>query len=481
MAPNEIEKEQEKAINQRPNYFAGQYLLEDDFQLEQKYHIDRQRRHNRLLHVSGIAEGLNVSTGEDKKVKVSAGTAIDSQGRQIILLDKQDVDLVKDTNKNKAIQDGDYTFTIKYREELTEQQGQDGQKEQTNRRVQETPEFELILSTTLDVIPLAKLTIKGGKVEKIDLSVRQYSGICLPTEEGKGVTLRADGEKNPKLAVLDGSLSISGKLAVTEDTELKKTLTVKGNTTFEQELTVKNLFLGESGNGVRLRSHGDENPNLADLAGSLSISGTLAVTGESTLKGNVSANSGVTVTGRTELNNTLTVQENTSLQKDLNVKGTVTAKAFEGEGAVRKGMVVMWTGDAEKVPGGWALCDGTNGTPDLVSRFIVGAGKDAETGYEQGSNGEADTHTHTIQVPSQKYDTSKNGKHTHKYGNWYGNMAERGGAVTVVDRNQGGVNKTDEDGEHLHSITIEKKTIGSDPSTGKNRPKWYAICFIMKL
>ncbi|MGL4499428.1 MAG: hypothetical protein ACRCU2_10250, partial [Planktothrix sp.] len=82
MSLNEIDN----PTNKRPNYFGGQYLLEDDFQLEQQYHIDRQRRHNRILHISGIAEGLNITNANGLAVDVSAGTAIDNQGRQIVLL-----------------------------------------------------------------------------------------------------------------------------------------------------------------------------------------------------------------------------------------------------------------------------------------------------------------------------------------------------------------------------------------------------------
>ncbi len=38
------------------------------------------------------------------------------------------------------------------------------------------------------------------------------------------------------------------------------------------------------------------------------------------------------------------------------------------------GMIIMWHGDITKIPDGWALCDGKNGTPDLRDRFIIGAG-----------------------------------------------------------------------------------------------------------
>ena len=36
------------------------------------------------------------------------------------------------------------------------------------------------------------------------------------------------------------------------------------------------------------------------------------------------------------------------------------------------GMIMMWSGLASSIPYGWALCDGTGGTPDLRGRFVVG-------------------------------------------------------------------------------------------------------------
>ena len=38
------------------------------------------------------------------------------------------------------------------------------------------------------------------------------------------------------------------------------------------------------------------------------------------------------------------------------------------------GMIMLWSGSTSSVPSGWALCNGSNGTPDLRNRFVVGAG-----------------------------------------------------------------------------------------------------------
>jgi microcystin-dependent protein len=42
--------------------------------------------------------------------------------------------------------------------------------------------------------------------------------------------------------------------------------------------------------------------------------------------------------------------------------------------ALPQGCIVLWSGILGDIPGGWALCDGQNGTPDLRDRFVMGAG-----------------------------------------------------------------------------------------------------------
>ncbi|MBD1894740.1 hypothetical protein [Coleofasciculus sp. FACHB-129] len=321
-------KKTEEGIVKRPNYFAGQYLLEDDFKSEQNYHIDRQRRHNRLLNVSGIAEGLTVSKHQDLTVKVSARTAFDSQGRQIILLDEKAVDLVQEANNNNTIEDGDYTFSIRYSEELTDLQGDE---KFTNTRVQEKPVFVLSSSSSTpdDTIALAKLTIKEKNVTEIAPDVRQYSGIYLPAEDGKGVTLRARGVEFPNEAILEGSLKITERLVIggkgyfhdvhivgpfqlgnvhnikpvirvnnivneisegTQDNADKALPTVKAAVDYADTKAKKNGDSNENftaaqltatqltiNNGVTLRSRDGETPDKALLDGSLKITGGLVI------------------------------------------------------------------------------------------------------------------------------------------------------------------------------------------------------------
>ena len=39
---------------------------------------------------------------------------------------------------------------------------------------------------------------------------------------------------------------------------------------------------------------------------------------------------------------------------------------------IPKGVIVVWSGQSTNIPFGWALCDGSNGTPDLRGKFVMG-------------------------------------------------------------------------------------------------------------
>ncbi len=76
---------QPKEVEQRVRFFDGQYLQDQDFIDEQKYHLDRERRLGKTLRIIGIVEGLSVTSAKANQVTVAAGTAIDGLGRQLVL------------------------------------------------------------------------------------------------------------------------------------------------------------------------------------------------------------------------------------------------------------------------------------------------------------------------------------------------------------------------------------------------------------
>ena len=54
--------------------------------------------------------------------------------------------------------------------------------------------------------------------------------------------------------------------------------------------------------------------------------------------------------------------------------GKIPAAALPKIESFVKGMIIDWYGASNKVPTGWHICDGTNGTPDLRNKFVIGAG-----------------------------------------------------------------------------------------------------------
>ncbi len=72
-----------------------------------------------------------------------------------------------------------------------------------------------------------------------------------------------------------------------------------------------------------------------------------------------------------------------------------------GISQILKGLILLWYGAIVDIPAGWGLCDGTNGTPNLTDRFIVGAGSSYNPDDTGGSvnhshTGTTDGHTHTM-------------------------------------------------------------------------------------
>ena len=67
----------------------------------------------------------------------------------------------------------------------------------------------------------------------------------------------------------------------------------------------------------------------------------------------------------------------------------------------------MWSGT--NIPAGWALCDGTQGTPDLRDRFIVGA----VGSYARGNTGGSSTHNHGGATASHVLTVAQMPSHNH--------------------------------------------------------------------
>ena len=200
--------------------------------------------------------------------------------------------------------------------------------------------------------------------------------------------------------------------------------------------------------------------------------------------------------------------------------GTIADARLSSSSLFVSGMIMMWSGSTGSIPSGWVLCNGSNSTPDLRNRFVVGAGNN----YSVDATGGSDTvslttsnlpshthsfsgsgsasHSHTINNHTHSWsgNTNTTGNHNHHEsgGSGYNHEdSERGWARTTGDH--GDFNHAT-DGNHSHSISgttgnpsnrgTDSKSVsisisGTTGGTGsgighENRPPYYALCFIMK-
>ncbi|MBN2374818.1 MAG: hypothetical protein JXD22_00350 [Sedimentisphaerales bacterium] len=151
-----------------------------------------------------------------------------------------------------------------------------------------------------------------------------------------------------------------------------------------------------------------------------------------------------------------------------------------GNDLLPAGVIVMWGGAITSIPEGWSICDGTNGTPDLRDRFIVGAGNTYTTGETGGEN------RHTLssgEMPSHRhyYTTNYAGEHYHTYIDRYDVDWEYGGIGPGEARDLDEFNNTrttNTAGGHYHNGYTDYA--GSSYSH-ENRPPYYSLAYIMKI
>lgn len=220
-----------------------------------------------------------------------------------------------------------------------------------------------------------------------------------------------------------------------------------------------------------------------------------------------------------------TIHYETSSNIVLRPDGTTVEESLSNNN-LPSGIIAMWSGASDNIPTGWLLCDGTNNTPDLRNRFIVGAGSSYSIGNTGGSDSVtltteqlpshthahslsaasagAHTHSHSLSVSLSGLSCSSSGSHTHavNFLEYTGGQAQNIIPTHDPDRFQPYKTRTDivqaagahthtisgtgtlsgsisSGGAHVHSVSGSISSTGSNGSH-ENRPPYYALCFIMK-
>ena len=147
-----------------------------------------------------------------------------------------------------------------------------------------------------------------------------------------------------------------------------------------------------------------------------------------------------------------------------------------------KGTILMFGGSASDIPEGWSICDGSNGTPNLIDKFIKSSTTAGDTGGDNEVTLTIDNlppHTHTVE--SGTVNTSTDGDHSHTYTSPVTGVSGNANDRNVVESTGSGT--TSSAGSHSHTIDLSSvvlSTVGLGEPI-KIEPPYYTLLYIMKV
>jgi microcystin-dependent protein len=160
-----------------------------------------------------------------------------------------------------------------------------------------------------------------------------------------------------------------------------------------------------------------------------------------------------------------------TIQTYDNLYGIIGTQPATGA-TIPAGLISMWSGSIGSIPSGWYLCDGSNGTPNLTDRFIIGAGSTYAVNGTGGvssitlttNNMPAHTHTATVTDPGHLHSDT--------------GTQQGFGSTSGPDSNQAwsGTHNT---ATATTGISVTNSSTGSGTSFSILNP-YYALAFIQK-
>ena len=175
-------------------------------------------------------------------------------------------------------------------------------------------------------------------------------------------------------------------------------------------------------------------------------------------------------------NGVLTATVNGATNPTVDLDGRYVSQSTGGSSGIPSGGIIIWSGAANAIPTGWYLCNGSNGTPDLRGRFVVGY-HNGDGDYDVNDIGGAEVVTLTeSQIPS----------HYH-YAFRSGNAGQLRNGSNLTSSNYPGSGTGAGNLYETYNITARNEipNVGRTSNTGstsshENRPPYYALCYIMK-
>ena len=232
-----------------------------------------------------------------------------------------------------------------------------------------------------------------------------------------------------------------------------------------------------------------------DVTGSARVTGALTVTagitGTATKATDLDINASNKVLYQASNGDTSTLAAGTSGEfLQSNGASAPSWTAISTNGNVPIGGIIIWSGAANAIPTHWSLCNGqtvnSHTTPNLLDRFIVGAGNTYSVANTGGSvDAIVVAHTHTSAANGTHSHGVTDPGHTHTYTGRYSSTIKSYGDADWVRPNNGTDQRTtnssntgisiNNGGSHSHTINATGAS-----GTNANLPPYYALCYIMR-
>lgn len=175
----------------------------------------------------------------------------------------------------------------------------------------------------------------------------------------------------------------------------------------------------------------------------------------------------------------LKTADDSTIQTYDNLYGIIGVQPTTGA-TIPAGLISMWSGSIGSIPVGWYLCDGSNGTPNLTDRFVIGAGStyavNGTGGVSTNTLVEANIPAHTHTATSVVTDPS------HSHGSTIGSgFISNGGSEQLAGGNNLNFGRPTTTATASTGITVAttNASVGSG-SSFTNIPPYYALAFIQK-
>lgn len=153
-----------------------------------------------------------------------------------------------------------------------------------------------------------------------------------------------------------------------------------------------------------------------------------------------------------------------------------------------KGTILMFNGASSEIPEGWAICNGSNGTPNLIEKFIKAGTSSGVTGGNPNNEvtltvDNMPTHSHDL-LGSATTDTDGGHYHYTSANDGSSTSVTQGEGTSATVAASGSTSiLSDYEGSHWHYVDLSSAYTSSEGGSQpfNIEPEYYSLIFIMKI